>query len=27
MKGYGWTPKVFSDLYHVPIRIQPTRFF
>ena len=27
MKGYGWTPKVFSDLYRIPIRIQPTRFF
>ena len=23
----GWTPKVFSELYHVAIRIQPTRFF
>jgi PPOX class probable F420-dependent enzyme len=27
MKGYGWTPRVFSELYHVPVRIQPTRFF
>ena len=25
MKGYGWTPKVFSDLYHVAIRVRPTR--
>ena len=25
IKEYGWTPKVFSDQYHVPIRIRPTR--
>ena len=27
MKGNGWTPKVFSELYHVPIRIQATRYY
>jgi PPOX class probable F420-dependent enzyme len=26
IKGYGWTPKVFSDLYHVAIRVEPHRF-
>lgn len=26
MKGNGWTPKVFSDQYHVAIRVLPTRF-
>jgi PPOX class probable F420-dependent enzyme len=26
IKGYEWTPKSFSEQYHVPIRIQPTRF-
>src|SRR4029077_6774439 len=25
IKGYGWTPKGFSDLYHVAIRVRPTR--
>lgn len=25
MRDNGWTPKVFSGIYHVPIRIQPTR--
>ncbi len=27
IKGFGWTPKVFSDRYHVAIRIRPTRFY
>jgi len=27
IKSYGWTPKVFSALYPIAIRIQPTRFF
>lgn len=26
IKGYGWTPKSFSDQYHVAIRVKPTRF-
>jgi PPOX class probable F420-dependent enzyme len=26
IKGYDWTPKVFSEQYHVAIRIRPTRF-
>ena len=26
MNGYGWTPKVFSDQYHVAIRVRPDRF-
>jgi PPOX class probable F420-dependent enzyme len=26
IKGFGWTPKVFSDQYHVAIRVRPTRF-
>jgi PPOX class probable F420-dependent enzyme len=25
IKGFGWTPKVFSDQYHVVIRVRPTR--
>ena len=24
--GFGWTPQVFAERYHVPIRITPTRF-
>jgi PPOX class probable F420-dependent enzyme len=27
IKGYGWTPKGFSDQYHVAIRVSPTRFY
>jgi len=27
IKGYGWTPKGFSDQYHVAIRVRPTRFY
>jgi PPOX class probable F420-dependent enzyme len=27
IKGYDWTPKSFSEQYHVAIRIEPTRFF
>ena len=26
IKRYGWTPKGFSDQYHVAIRIKPIRF-
>jgi PPOX class probable F420-dependent enzyme len=26
IKGYGWTPKVFAEQYHVAVRIRPTRF-
>jgi PPOX class probable F420-dependent enzyme len=27
MKGYNWTPKIFSEQYHIAIRVlQPTRF-
>ena len=26
IKGYEWTPKVFSEQYHVPIRVRPIRF-
>jgi PPOX class probable F420-dependent enzyme len=26
IKGSDWTPKVFSDQYHVAIRVKPTRF-
>jgi PPOX class probable F420-dependent enzyme len=26
IKGFGWTPKQFSDDYHVAIRVRPTRF-
>jgi PPOX class probable F420-dependent enzyme len=26
IKGFDWTPKVFSDKYHFAIRVQPTRF-
>jgi PPOX class probable F420-dependent enzyme len=26
IKGLDWTPKVFSDQYHVAIRVKPTRF-
>jgi PPOX class probable F420-dependent enzyme len=25
IKGYGWTPKSFSEQYHVAMRIRPTR--
>jgi PPOX class probable F420-dependent enzyme len=27
IKGYDWTPKTFSEQYHIAIRIQPTRFY
>jgi PPOX class probable F420-dependent enzyme len=27
IKGFDWTPKVFSDQYHVAIRVRPTRFY
>lgn len=27
IKSYGWTPKGFSDQYHVAIRVRPTRFY
>jgi hypothetical protein len=27
IKGYDWTPKGFSEQYHIAIRIQPTRFY
>ena len=27
IKGYDWTPKSFSEQYHIAIRIQPTRFY
>jgi PPOX class probable F420-dependent enzyme len=26
IKGFDWTPKVFSEQYHVAIRVRPTRF-
>ncbi|HZQ48816.1 MAG TPA: TIGR03667 family PPOX class F420-dependent oxidoreductase [Candidatus Dormibacteraeota bacterium] len=26
IKGYGWTPKGFSDQYHVAVRVWPSRF-
>jgi PPOX class probable F420-dependent enzyme len=26
IKGFDWTPKIFSDRYHHAIRITPTRF-
>lgn len=26
IKGFGWTPQVFAEQYHVAIRIRPTRF-
>jgi PPOX class probable F420-dependent enzyme len=26
IKGYGWTPKSFSDQYNVVLRATPTRF-
>ena len=26
MKANGWSPKVFSDQYHVAIDVRPTRF-
>jgi hypothetical protein len=26
IKGYDCTPKVFSEQYHVAIRVKPTRF-
>lgn len=26
IKGFNWTPKVFSEQYHVAIRVRPTRF-
>jgi PPOX class probable F420-dependent enzyme len=25
IKGFGWTPKFFSDQYHIAIRARPTR--
>ena len=25
IKGYGWTPKGFSDQYHIALRVKPTR--
>ena len=27
IKSYGWTPKGFSDQYHVAIRVRPTRLY
>ena len=27
MKGFDWTPKVFSEKYHIAIRVRPTRFY
>jgi len=27
MRGNDWTPKVFSELYHIAIRVRPTRFY
>ena len=27
IKAYGWTPKGFSDQYHVAIRVRPTRLY
>ena len=27
IKGYGWTPKGFSDQYRVAIRVRPTRLY
>jgi PPOX class probable F420-dependent enzyme len=26
IKGFDWTPKVFSDQYHFAIRVKPIRF-
>ncbi len=26
IQGFDWTPKVFSDQYHVAIRVKPARF-
>jgi PPOX class probable F420-dependent enzyme len=26
IKRYDWTPQVFSEQYHVAIRVQPTRY-
>ncbi|MHB8614034.1 MAG: TIGR03667 family PPOX class F420-dependent oxidoreductase [Candidatus Dormibacteraceae bacterium] len=26
IQGFGWTPKVFSDQYHVAFRVKPTHF-
>jgi len=26
IKGFDWTPKVFSDQYRFAIRVTPTRF-
>ncbi len=26
IQGLDWTPKVFSEKYHIAIRIQPTRY-
>lgn len=26
MKGFAWTPKEFSEQYHIAVRIRPTRF-
>jgi PPOX class probable F420-dependent enzyme len=25
IKGFNWTPQFFSEQYHVPIRVTPTR--
>jgi PPOX class probable F420-dependent enzyme len=27
IKSYGWTPKGFSEQYHVAIRVRPTRYY
>jgi PPOX class probable F420-dependent enzyme len=26
IQGFDWTPKVFSEKYHLAIRVRPTRF-
>ncbi len=26
IKGFGWTPQVFAEQYHVAIRVRPARF-
>jgi PPOX class probable F420-dependent enzyme len=26
IQGLDWTPKVFSERYHIAIRVRPTRF-
>jgi len=25
IRSYGWTPKVFSERYHIALRVKPTR--